>query len=119
MATVHGEVPEKLPGRVGEYLTAKWLSELDDQDLHLWFGINYLQNVGDIDILLAHPSTGFMVIEVRPPPSAHRNLPSPRHQVSGLRHSRDTPPGTSSTQKLSAPQKLVFSTGPWQTRPLD
>jgi len=65
MATVHGEVPEKLPGRVGEYLTAKWLSELDDQDLHLWFGINYLQNVGDIDILLAHPSTGFMVIEVK------------------------------------------------------
>jgi hypothetical protein len=65
MAVIHGDVPEKAPNRYGEYRTGKWLTEIDDDDMHLWFALNYLKGVGDIDILLGHPQVGFSVIEIK------------------------------------------------------
>jgi hypothetical protein len=65
MAVIHGDVPEKAPNRYGEYRTGKWLTEIDDDEMHLWFALNYLRGVGDIDILLGHPQVGFSVIEIK------------------------------------------------------
>lgn len=44
-------LPFNEKGRYCEYQTAKWLSELDGVNLNLWFGVNYLDAVGEIDQL--------------------------------------------------------------------
>ena len=65
MALQHTDLPANEKGRYGEYRTAKWLSELDGADLHLWFGVNYLDAVGDIDQLIGDSRVGLWVIEVK------------------------------------------------------
>ena len=65
MPTVHTALPENIPGRYGEWVTADWLSQVSGNDLHLWFGVNYLEAVGDIDILLGDLRCGMWAIEVK------------------------------------------------------
>ena len=65
MAVQHTDLPSNEKGRYGEYRTAKWLSELDGANLHLWFGVNYLDAVGDIDQLIGDLRVGLWVIEVK------------------------------------------------------
>ena len=65
MATTHTPLPENIPGRYGEWVTADWLSQLPSKDLHLWFGVNYLEAVGDIDIVLGDPRCGLWAIEIK------------------------------------------------------
>lgn len=65
MAAFHTELPSNEPGRYGEYRAAKWLSELGGDNLHLWFGVNYLDAVGDIDQLIGDLRVGLWVIEVK------------------------------------------------------
>lgn len=65
MAETHTPTPKNEQRRYGEYATAKWLSNLIGKDMHLWFGVNYLDAVGDIDILLADERCGLWGIEVK------------------------------------------------------
>jgi hypothetical protein len=65
MVLQHTELPSNEKGRYGEYRTAKWLSELDGENLNLWFGVNYLDAVGDIDQLIGDSRVGLWVIEVK------------------------------------------------------
>lgn len=65
MAVVHTDLPRNEPGRYGEYQTAQWLSKLDASQMHLWFGVNHLEAVGDIDQLIGDPRVGLWVIEVK------------------------------------------------------
>jgi thymidine kinase len=65
MAKTHTPSPKNEQKRYGEYATAKWLSNLTGRDMHLWFGVNYLDAVGDIDILLADERCGLWGIEVK------------------------------------------------------
>ena len=65
MATTHTPLPENIPGRYGEWVTADWLSQLPNKDLHLWFGVNYLEAVGDIDVVLGDPRCGLWAIEIK------------------------------------------------------
>ena len=65
MPRLHTELPRNEPGRYGEYKTAQWLSTLDAPEMHLWFGLNHLEAVGDIDQLVGDPRVGLWVIEVK------------------------------------------------------
>lgn len=56
-------VHSPLPTRAGERALAESLAALPDARLHLWFGIDHLPGVGDIDLLLWHEAVGVFVIE--------------------------------------------------------
>jgi len=55
----------KLPKRPGERNLAKQLTSFDDPELHLWFGLDFIPGVRDIDVLLWHEVKGVFIIEVK------------------------------------------------------
>jgi hypothetical protein len=55
----------KLPKRLGERNLAKQLTSFDDPKLHLWFGLDFIPGVRDIDVLLWHEAKGVFIIEVK------------------------------------------------------
>jgi hypothetical protein len=65
VSILHTQIPEKIKGHIGEHNLAQQLVALDDLDAELWFGIDYLPNVRDIDLILFHKSAGLYLIEVK------------------------------------------------------
>jgi hypothetical protein len=65
MAVSHTPFPENVPGFYGEYKLGKFLGGVPDDELQLWFGVNYLAGVGETDVLLGHPRLGLVVVEVK------------------------------------------------------
>jgi hypothetical protein len=61
MSNVYTDFPKPIE----EAELAKSLSSIQDDKLHLWFGLNFIPDVRDIDILLYHENAGFFVIEVK------------------------------------------------------
>lgn len=57
-----------LPKHEGERNLAKQLISFNDPHLHLWFGLDFIPGVEDIDILLWHERKGVFVIEVKAVP---------------------------------------------------
>ncbi len=57
-----------LPNHPGELEVARQLAALDDDRLHLWFGVNYIPGVPDIDVIIWHENGGVFVIEVKAVP---------------------------------------------------
>lgn len=53
---------------IGEQNLAKQLTSLNEPKLHLWFGLDFIPGVRDIDILLWHEDIGVFVIEVKAVP---------------------------------------------------
>lgn len=65
LPSVHSSLPENLPGRFGEHKFASWIAGAADDVTSLWFNVNHLYGVGEIDALISHPSVGFVVVEVK------------------------------------------------------
>lgn len=65
MSIVHTAIPEKIPGHIGEHNLAQHLIALKDLNAELWFGVDYLPNVRDIDLILFHKQAGLYLIEVK------------------------------------------------------
>ena len=65
MAIRHTDLPEKKKGHIGEYNLAVQLCGFEDNRLNLWFGLDYLPGVSDVDVLLYHEAAGVFVIEVK------------------------------------------------------
>lgn len=65
MSHLHTELPPNVVGRRGERELAERLMSLRDEKLHLWFGLDYLPGVGDIDVLALHEDVGIFVVEVK------------------------------------------------------
>ena len=65
MASVNTPPPKNEPGRFGEFKFAGWISGAASEDTNLWFNINHLYAVGEIDALVSHPSFGFLLVEVK------------------------------------------------------
>lgn len=65
MSICHTPLPENVQGFYGEYRLGQFLNAVDDDELELWFGVNYLANVGEIDVLMCHPRFGAVVVEVK------------------------------------------------------
>jgi len=65
VGSVHSPLPTNERGRFGEFKFATWISGVADKETSLWFNVNHLYGVGEIDALISHPSFGFLVIEVK------------------------------------------------------
>ena len=65
MSIVHTQIPEKIQGHIGEHNLAQALIGLDGLDAELWFGVDYLPNVRDIDLIIFHKNAGLYLIEVK------------------------------------------------------
>jgi len=57
-----------LPTHAGELSLARQLSALQDDRLHLWFSLNHIPGVRDVDLLVWHEDEGVFVIEVKAVP---------------------------------------------------
>jgi cold shock CspA family protein len=62
---VHTPMPEDEPEHHGEYVFAHHLAALTDEPFHLWFGVDYLPGVTDLDLLLCFEPVGFFAIEIK------------------------------------------------------
>jgi hypothetical protein len=66
--TIHTPLPKDLPGHHGEFELGQKLSLIESDGLELWFDVNYLPGVPDIDLVMFSPKVGLFVAEVK----AHR-----------------------------------------------
>ena len=65
MSILHTAIPELIKGHIGERNLANDLLGLDGLDAEIWFGLDYLPNVRDIDLILFHKNAGLYLIEVK------------------------------------------------------
>jgi len=65
VAIVHTDI---MPKHKGENELAQRLSKIDDDRLHLWFSLDCIPGVRDIDVLALHEDIGVFVIEVKAVP---------------------------------------------------
>ena len=65
MSIIHTAIPDKIKGHIGEHNLANHLVDLNGLDAELWFGVDYLPNVRDIDLILFHKQAGLYLIEVK------------------------------------------------------
>ena len=65
---IHTPLPKDVPGHRGEYELGQKLSLIESDGLELWFDVNYLPGVPDIDLVMFSPKVGLFVAEVK----AHR-----------------------------------------------
>lgn len=65
MSQVHTTIPLPTTGHRGESDFARWLADIGNDRLHLWFGVDYLPGVSDLDIFACHEDIGFFAIEVK------------------------------------------------------
>lgn len=65
MATIHTSLPEDRPGHHGEFVVGQTLSKLSDPRLELWFDVNYIPGVTDLDLILSDSQVGLYLIEVK------------------------------------------------------
>jgi len=65
LSIIHTAIPEKTQGHIGEHNLANHLMGLNGLDAELWFGVDYLPNVRDIDLILFHKLAGLYLIEVK------------------------------------------------------
>jgi hypothetical protein len=85
MSEVYSELPSKYQG---ELTVAKHLVNLPDDKLHLWFGLENLPGVRDVDILAIHENAGAFIIEVKA---------VPLNMIEGISHTSCTIEGRSPT----------------------
>jgi nucleoside-triphosphatase THEP1 len=65
VANIYTQLPQNQPGYYGEFLVGEKLKEIDDKDLDLWFNLDYLPSVPELDLVLAHPRVGMFLIEIK------------------------------------------------------
>ncbi len=62
MANIHTDYPKKV---AGELNLARQLAAIDDPRLHLWFALDYIPGVRDIDCVIWHEEVGVFIVEVK------------------------------------------------------
>lgn len=65
MAKIHTNLPEDRPGHHGEYLLGQKLKNFPNLGLELWFDVNYIQGMTDIDLIIAEKQVGLYIAEVK------------------------------------------------------
>ena len=65
MATIHTTLPADRPGHHGEYIVGQTLSKFSEPKLELWFDVNYIPGITDIDLILFDSQIGLYVIEIK------------------------------------------------------
>jgi hypothetical protein len=64
VATLYTEFPRNVDGHRGERALAELLDSFD-APLHLWFCLDFVPGVADIDVLLLHEDFGLFVVEAK------------------------------------------------------
>lgn len=65
MATIHTALPEDRQGHHGEFLVGQTLKSFSNPGLELWFDVNYIAGVPDIDLIAADNQVGLYAIEIK------------------------------------------------------
>jgi hypothetical protein len=65
VATVHTQLPKDASGHHGEYLVGQLLSGFSNPGLELWFDVNYIAGVTDLDLILLDDQVGYYLIEIK------------------------------------------------------
>lgn len=65
MATIHTELPEDRQGHHGEFVVGQTLKTFSNPGLELWFDINYIAGVTDLDLILLDNQVGLYLIEIK------------------------------------------------------
>lgn len=65
MVTIHTNLPKDVPGHRGEYVVAQTLKGFSNSDIELWFDVNYIPGVTDLDLLLLDNQVGIYLIEIK------------------------------------------------------
>ena len=65
MATIHTSLPADTPGHHGEYVVGQILKSFSNPGLELWFDVNYIPGVTDLDLLLLDNQVGLYLIEIK------------------------------------------------------
>ena len=65
MATIHTPLPEDVPGHHGEYVVGQTLKEFSNPGLELWFNVNYIAGVTDLDLILLDNQAGYYLVEIK------------------------------------------------------
>ena len=64
MATLHTDLPLNREGHFGEYSVGQTLSKFSNPGLELWFDVNYIAGVTDLDLILLDNQVGLFLIEI-------------------------------------------------------
>jgi hypothetical protein len=65
VATIHTSLPADTPGHHGEYVVGQTLKSFSNPGLELWFDVNYIPGVTDLDLLLLDNQVGLYLIEIK------------------------------------------------------
>jgi hypothetical protein len=60
---IHTNLPTNEQGHYSEFQLAKTLETLIDDQLELWFNVNYIAPIGDCDLIIFHPELGVYLCE--------------------------------------------------------
>ena len=67
-ANIHTPPPDGDEGHVGERQLADQLVKICGSQFHLWFSVDYLPGVTDLDLLVCDEAAGFFAVEVKAVP---------------------------------------------------
>jgi hypothetical protein len=62
---IHTQLPSNDKGHYSEYQLAKTLETFSDDQLELWFSVNYIAPIGDCDLIIFHPEMGVYLCEIK------------------------------------------------------
>ena len=65
MPTIHTELPIDRQGHHGEYVVGQILKSFPNPGLELWFDVNYIPGVTDLDLILIDNQVGHYLIEIK------------------------------------------------------
>lgn len=65
MAIIHTSLPEDVSGFHGEFLVGKAIETFKDDKFEVWFQIDYLPAVTDLDSIIFHPEAGLFLLETK------------------------------------------------------
>lgn len=65
MLTLHTDLPGDSAGHHGEFIVGQKLSEFSNSNLELWFNVNYIAGVTDLDLILFDQKVGYYLIEIK------------------------------------------------------
>ncbi len=65
MATIHTELPEDRQGHHGEFVVGQILKTFSNPGLELWFDVNYIAGVTDLDLILLDNQVGLYLVEIK------------------------------------------------------
>ena len=65
MATIHTDLPSDRQGHHGEFVVGQTLKTFSNPGLELWFDVNYIPGVTDLDLILLDNQVGLYLIEIK------------------------------------------------------